>query len=374
MDLLKQNAPNGNNKEGGSSELIMQEDKVSEKTEKSEAPNIQLQLLEVLKSVSSSQDLSMLQEVMDTLNTALGGDSQEERRHILESIKEESSGGEDEGSEEGDCQSAATSHQSSPQSPVQSQTCKVEEVKNKVDLILLMLTTPLVFDIRNICFTIVLTFPLQQLYSIQDYLECVGRLQDHADVLDDVGNDLLTQAPVGNHMEELQIQIDECQSLESQLSRLAGVLTADLEKAKQLMNSADEGVPIQIQQDLASTYLELEPNFMAVSQMCTDRGHSLIQAMEAGKVHLESTYQKHLSDLKELADIVKHSSEMNDRDLNTCDVETLKHLIQQNRVSLKSHFKKVSLFTYKPEQHPQHISVFSSRTLRAICKKKLDSS
>ncbi|XP_060895593.1 dystonin [Labrus mixtus] len=300
MDLLKQNAPDVSNKEGGSSELILQGDKDGEKTEKSEAPNIQLQLLEVLKSVSSSQDLSMLQEVMDTLNSALGGDSQEERRHILESIKEESSGGEDEGSEGGDCQSAATSHRSSPQSPVRSDTCKVEEVKNK-------------------------------LYSIQDYLECVGRLQDHADVLDDVGNDLLMQAPLGNHMEELQIQIEECQSLESQLSKLAGVLTADFEKAKQLMNSADEGVPIQIQQDLASTYMELEPNFRAVSQMCADRGHSLIQAMEAGKVHLESTYQKHLSDLKELAGIIQHSSEMNDRDLNTCDVELLKDLIQQNR-------------------------------------------
>ncbi|XP_070772625.1 dystonin [Enoplosus armatus] len=253
MDVLKQNALSLNYKEKGNSELILQEEKVGEKTEQSDAPNIQLQLLQVLRTVSLSQDLSMLQEVMDTLSSALGGDSQEERQHILESIKEESSEGEDEGSAEDDLgQSAEGNQQPYPQSSANSDASKVEQVKNK-------------------------------LFSIQDYLECVGRLQDHADVLDDVRRDLLIQAPMGNSIEELQIQIEECQSLESQLSRLAGVLTADMEKAKQLLNSADEGIPIQIHQDLASTYLELEPNFTAVSQMCTERSHSLIQAMETGK-------------------------------------------------------------------------------------------
>uniref|UniRef100_A0A8C4I9B5 Dystonin n=1 Tax=Dicentrarchus labrax TaxID=13489 RepID=A0A8C4I9B5_DICLA len=315
MDLLKQNNLSLNNKEKENSELILQEEKVSEKTEQSDAPNIQLQLLQVLKTVSSSQDLSMLQEVMETLNTALGGDSQEECRHALESIKEESSEGEDEGSAEDDvglCHSAADSHHPSPLLPASSDACKVEQVKNK-------------------------------LFSIQDYLESVGRLQDHADVLDDVRKDLLSQAPIGNNMEELQIQMEECQSLESQLSRLGGVLTADLEKAKQLLNSADEGIPIQIHQDLASTYLELEPNFTAVSQMCVERSHSLIQAMETGKVHLESTYQKHLSDLEELAGLIDNNSEMSDVDFNTCDVDTLKHLIQQNKDTENNLLKEARL-------------------------------
>lgn len=74
------------------------------------------------------------------------------------------------------------------------------------------------------------------------------------------------------------------QSLESQFSRLAGVLSADMKKAKELLNSADVGIPIQIHQDLASTYEDLEPSFTAVSQMCAERSHSLIQAMETGKV------------------------------------------------------------------------------------------
>lgn len=42
-------------------------------------------------------------------------------------------------------------------------------------------------------------------------MECVGRLQDHADVLDDVRKGLLIQEPLGSNMEELQIQIEECQ-------------------------------------------------------------------------------------------------------------------------------------------------------------------
>ncbi|XP_042357950.1 dystonin isoform X5 [Plectropomus leopardus] len=319
MDLMKQNGLSLNNKETGNSELIMQEEKVDEKVVKADAPNIQLQLLQVLKTVSSSQDLSMLQEVMDTLNSALGGDSlvadfQQERRHTLESIKEESSEGEDEGSAEdsGRCCSAAESHEPSPQSSSSSDACKVEEVKKK-------------------------------LFTIQDYLECVGRLQDHADVLEDVRKDLLIQTHMGNNMEEVQIQIEDFQSLESQLSRLSGVLTADLEKAKQLLNSADEDIPIQIHQDLASTYLDLEPNFTAVSQMCAERSQSLIQAMETGKAHLESAYLKHLSDLDELAAVIQSTSEMCDVDLKSCDVDALKHLIQQNRDSESSLLKEARL-------------------------------
>ncbi|XP_059215804.1 dystonin isoform X5 [Centropristis striata] len=327
MDLLKQNALSLNNREEGNFKLIMHEEKVSKKTEESDAPNIQLQLLQVLKTVSSSQDLSMLQEVMDTLNSALGGDSLagddleerrhalEERRHTLESIKEESSEGEDERSgeeDEGLCGSAAGRHQLSPQASSCSDASKVEEVKKK-------------------------------LFSIQDYLECVGRLQDHADVLEDVRKDLSIEAPIGNSMEELQNQLEDFQSLESQFSRLAGVLTADMEKAKQLLNSNDENIPIQIHQDLASTYLDLEPNFAAVSQMCAERSHSLIQAMETGKVNLESTYQKHVGDLDELAGLIKNSSEMCDMDLNPCDVDALKHLIQQNRDMESSLLKEAKL-------------------------------
>lgn len=78
------------------------------------------------------------------------------------------------------------------------------------------------------------------------------------------------------------------QVLESQLSRLGGALTADLEKSKELLNSQSEGIPEQIHQDLAATYLELEPSFAAVTQMCAERSRSLVQAIESGRV---STYK-----------------------------------------------------------------------------------
>ncbi|KAF0027403.1 hypothetical protein F2P81_020144 [Scophthalmus maximus] len=290
VDFLEQSTPSLNNKEQ-ESVSILQEERVHEETQQSHAPNIQLQLLQVLKTVSPSQDLSMLQEVMETLNSALGGDSQEDRQHTLESIKEESSEGGVEGPD---------GHIPSPLSSADSDACKVEEFKN-------------------------------QLFSIQDFLECVGRLQDHSDVLDDARKDLLVQAPVGNNMEELQIQIEECECLESQLSRLAGDLAVDVEKAKCLLSSADDHIPVQIQQDLASIYLEVGPNLTAASQLCAEQIQSLNQALETERVHLDSMYQKHLRDLDELASLIQNDSEMQGLDLNTCDVDTLKHLIQQNK-------------------------------------------
>lgn len=57
-----------------------------------------------------------------------------------------------------------------------------------------------------------------------------------------------------------------------------------MKKAKELLNSPHDDIPPQIHQDLASTHLELETNFIAVSQMFAEKNDSLIQAMEAEKV------------------------------------------------------------------------------------------
>lgn len=125
MDLLKPNDISSfNNKEN--TELILQEEKGLEKKKLLDAPGIQLQLLEVLKTVSSSQDLSMLQEVMDTLHSALGGGAQGDQWHTLESIKEESSEGEDEGPAEDDRE------QDAPHLSADTVACKIGEVQRKV--------------------------------------------------------------------------------------------------------------------------------------------------------------------------------------------------------------------------------------------------
>ncbi|KAM9727047.1 dystonin isoform 5-T5 [Menidia menidia] len=306
MNMLKSHTLTSDGTNTENSQGKCQEEKVNEKTEESDPPDIQQQLLQLFKTVSSGQHISVLQEMMDTLSSALGPDSQEDRRHTLESIKEESSEGEDEESAE----DAAVTHP--PSKRVSGDACKAESVKNKIS-------------------------------SVQDYLECVGRLQDHADVLEDVRKDLSMQTPVGSNMEDLQMQTEECQSLESELSRLGGVLTVDMDKAKQLLNAADEYIPEQIQQDLASTYQQLEPNFTAVSQMCAERRGSLIHAMEVGKAHLESEYQEHLCDVHKLSDLIQENLKMLDVDLNTCDVDTLKQLSQQNKDSENSLLKEARL-------------------------------
>lgn len=57
-----------------------------------------------------------------------------------------------------------------------------------------------------------------------------------------------------------------------------------MEKAKVLLTSSDKDIPVQIHQDLASTYLEVETNFTALSQMCAARNQSLMHSLETGKV------------------------------------------------------------------------------------------
>lgn len=64
-----------------------------------------------------------------------------------------------------------------------------------------------------------------------------------------------------------------------------------MEIAKDLLNVSDEAIPVQIVQDLASAHLELETNFDAVSQMCAEKSHTLMQAMETGRVRATLSMQ-----------------------------------------------------------------------------------
>lgn len=124
VDLLKQESLSSTNKEGAQ-EFLLQEEKLQ-----CDPPHIQLQLLQVLKTVSSSRDLSMLQEVMDTLHGALGGGCQEDRWRTLESIAEE-----DEGSAEEALVLSSFGAQSQPPAPrfsAKTVARNVEEVKKKV--------------------------------------------------------------------------------------------------------------------------------------------------------------------------------------------------------------------------------------------------
>ena len=70
----------------------------------------------------------------------------------------------------------------------------------------------------------------------------------------------------------------------SNLAKLEVVLMSDLEKAKELLGSVDGYIPMQIQQDLASSLKHLGTDFAAISQMCAIKSQALTQAIESGKV------------------------------------------------------------------------------------------
>ncbi|XP_016373036.1 dystonin-like [Sinocyclocheilus rhinocerous] len=55
-------------------------------------------------------------------------------------------------------------------------------------------------------------------YSTQNYLECVGRLQDHCDTLEDIRSDLQTKGPLAEDIEGLHSQLEEVQDIEKDLS------------------------------------------------------------------------------------------------------------------------------------------------------------
>lgn len=93
--IESQNTFDSNSKNKENSQLVCQED-----AEHLDAPNFQQRFLQLFQTVSSGQDFSVLQEMMDSLSSGLGTSSMEERWHTLESIQEESLEEEEEAAEE----------------------------------------------------------------------------------------------------------------------------------------------------------------------------------------------------------------------------------------------------------------------------------
>ncbi|XP_028843818.1 dystonin isoform X8 [Denticeps clupeoides] len=172
-----------------------------------------------------------------------------------------------------------------------------------------------------------------KMYSTQSYLECIGRLQDHYDVLEDIKNDLQNRGPLSNNVDELHSQLEESQSLESQLLALAGVLTADLEIAEKLLQSANGHIPMQIHQDLASVFIDLQPAFNGVYQMSAEKHKFILQAIEKEKSNLESSYQGLLCSLDKVSESVNDTSEVVCKlgTMDTDNLDAIKSIVQQNK-------------------------------------------
>ncbi|XP_042591989.1 dystonin isoform X8 [Cyprinus carpio] len=170
-------------------------------------------------------------------------------------------------------------------------------------------------------------------YSTQNYLECVGRLQDHCDTLEDIRSDLQTKGPLAGDIEGLHCQLEEVQSLEAQIAALPDLLTADLSVAEQLLNSADELVPTQIHQDLATVYVDLQNAFADVCHLSAERNNAILLAIETVKIHLETLYQDLLSSLEKISACMQDNSEMVSKvDIMDADnIRIIKNKIQQNK-------------------------------------------
>lgn len=65
------------------------------------------------------------------------------------------------------------------------------------------------------------------------------------------------------------------------------MLTADLNVAEQLLNAADELVPTQIQQDLATVYVDLQNAFTDVCHLSSERSNAILLAIDMVKVSAE---------------------------------------------------------------------------------------
>ncbi|KAG7334350.1 hypothetical protein KOW79_002757 [Hemibagrus wyckioides] len=170
-------------------------------------------------------------------------------------------------------------------------------------------------------------------WSTQHYLECVGKLQDHYDTLEDIRNDFLTQRPLAIQIEGLQDQLDAAQSLEAQLAAFPRILTSDLEVAEQLLKSADELIPTQVQHDLATVFVDLQAAYTDVCHLSSERHNAILQAIDTAKANLECTYQDLLSSLDKLSSCIQDNCEVVCKldIMNTDDLETVKYRIQQNK-------------------------------------------
>ncbi|GAA6101617.1 dystonin-like [Tachysurus ichikawai] len=169
--------------------------------------------------------------------------------------------------------------------------------------------------------------------STQHYLECVGKLQDHYDTLEDIRNDFLTRSSLAVHIEGLQDQLETAQALVAQLAAFPASLTSDLKVAEQLLNSADELIPTQVQQDLAAVFVDLKATFTDVCHLSSERHNTILQAMDAAKVNLECTFQDLLSSLEKLSSCIQDNHEIVCKldIITTDDLETVKYRIQQNK-------------------------------------------
>uniref|UniRef100_A0A671KRR7 Dystonin n=1 Tax=Sinocyclocheilus anshuiensis TaxID=1608454 RepID=A0A671KRR7_9TELE len=95
-------------------------------------------------------------------------------------------------------------------------------------------------------------------------------------------NALIQMKKDGASMEKTQKQ--KCQAIDTQIAALPDLLTADLSVAEQLLNSADELIPMQIHQDLAAVNVDLQNAFTDVCHLSAERSNAILLAVDTVKL------------------------------------------------------------------------------------------
>ncbi|XP_048863754.1 dystonin isoform X8 [Brienomyrus brachyistius] len=209
-------------------------------------------------------------------------------------------------------------------------------------------------------------------YSTQNYLELVGRLQDHADVIEDIKNDFESQGLLSNSMEGLQNQLEETTSLDTQLSALADTLATDLGAAGSMLKASDGNVPEQIRRDLAAALQDVQLRFSDIREMCATRSEAIVQNIEAGKLHLESSFQDLIRYLQKISVSIDQTSETVSRlgIMNMDDLDKIKEQIQQikdmeeNQSVTRQQLEDIAFeVQYFISENTQYLSPSQSRNL-----------
>ncbi|XP_069036157.1 dystonin isoform X3 [Lepisosteus oculatus] len=310
VDLLKQEALRSKSREQlGDKESLSSEVKVLDAKCTSVVEQIQSQLLQMFQAASPAEDPAMIREVADELSNMVGNGICEDGSPNLPEAKRERA------------VSTAEDRRHCPQ-----EQCCSSPPNDSIHIVLP--EDDLTADNSNESDS-----TPQAPSTTQMFLESVGRLQDHSDVLEDMKNDLESQGLVSNSLEALKIQLKESQWLESQLSALAGTLTTDLKAAEQLLRSANEHIPTQIRRDLETVSTDLQQAFSEVCKTSSERRISVIEAIDSEKLKLEASSQDLLNVLEKLSVCIHETSEtVSNLDImNTDDLDTVKYRIQQNK-------------------------------------------
>lgn len=84
---------------------------------------------------------------------------------------------------------------------------------------------------------------------------------------------------------------------------------------------------------------------------------------------MASSYQNHLADLHDIREVIQANSALNDMDASTCDVDTLKLIIQRNKVFLNLNHLCSPTATHS---HYPHLFQDSEKNLLSEAKVKLE--